>query len=142
MKSAKAKHSRFPFGTSLSITDFLGKAHKCLCINKDTVKLIRSLTEKKTQNGPDEWCAFALRARRRTLEVYENAHGFLVCRRFPSKNGGMNGLPMKKLMLTHQLTDEVVVFPSLQFGKAAAELCYPEPNPELGYLWWTYPEIW
>ena len=67
-------------------------------------------------------------------------NGFLVCRRFSGR--GLNGLPMKKLMLTHQLNDAVVVFPSLEYSKAAAELCYPEPNPELGYLWWTYPEIY
>jgi hypothetical protein len=149
MKSTKAKPSLFPFGTFVSITDFLRKTHKCLCINEDMAELIRSLAEKNMQNSPDGWCAFSryaepgsrggLRARRRTLEVYENEHGFVVCRRFPGR--GMNGLAMKKLMLAHQLIDATVVFPSLEHGKAAAALCYPEPNPELGYLWWTYPEI-
>ncbi len=131
----------FSYGEFVSIKDHLGDVHKCYCIDADTTKLICSLRKEKpsgiwsvTLAGNTE-VPPRVYARRGFLSVYEIEHGFLVCRTLRS-NGRVTSF-----MLAHQLTDTPVVFPSLAFGQAAAELCIPQPNANLGYLWWTYPGI-
>jgi hypothetical protein len=127
------------YGQFVSIKDFLGDTHQCYCINADTAELISSLPVRKLSLNwslqPRPRQPALLIARRGSLTVYQTQHGFFVRRWFRS-NGRQNNFT-----LAHQLLGNPVVFPSLEFGRAAAELCFPKPNRKLGYLWWTYPAI-
>jgi hypothetical protein len=123
------------YGKFVNIKDLRGNTHKCCCIDEDAANLISSLPKRKSSADWSRYSATLPRpfVCRGSLTVYETEQGFLVsrCRR---PNGQWS-----ELMLAHQLTDTPVVFPSLEFGKAAAELCFPKPNRKLGYLWWNYP---
>jgi hypothetical protein len=125
------------YGHLVSIKDLRGDTHKCYCIDKATAKLISSLPKRKSYL---DWTVFRsspapMRACRGRLTVYETEHGFLARWWFRS-----NG-ELREFILANQLNSAPIIFPSLEFGKAAAELCFPRPNRKLGYMWWTYPCI-
>ncbi len=136
--STEGRSCGYTYSEFIDIKDFRGDTHQCYCIDGDTAKLISSLPKRKVL--PPWRLDFShksqsMYAYRNSLTVRETEHGFLVYRRFRS-NGRL-----RYFMLTHQLTDTPVVFPSLGYGQAAAELCFPKPNAKLGCLWWTHPEI-
>ena len=116
----------------------MGNTHQCYCIDEDTAKLISSLPKRKVIPvwSLHYWYqSQSMYACRDSLAVKETEHGFLVHRRFR-----LNG-HYEQFALAHQLFDKPVMFQSLGFAQAAAELCHPKPNRSLGYLWWTYPRI-
>jgi hypothetical protein len=128
----------YEYSKFVDIKDDRGNIHQCCCIDEDTAKLISSLPKRKFPPvwSLDYWYkSQTLYACRDSLTVRETEHGYFVFRRRRS-NGHL-----AHFMLAHQLTNSPVIFPSLGFAQAAAELCYPKPNRALGYLWWTYPNI-
>jgi hypothetical protein len=123
----------FRYGQLVNITGRRGDNHNCYCIDVATAELIWSLPKRKSPLKWDVrfWPGGHKRlACRGFLSVFQTEHGFLACRQFRS-NGHL-----VSFTLAHQLTDSPIVFPSLELGMAAAELCFPKPNRALGYMWW------
>ncbi len=127
----------FPYGQFVKLTDRLGGNHNCQCIDVATAELICSLPERKSSLkwSPIIWPGgYKREAYRGFLLVSETDYGFLAWRKFRSNPR------LVTFTLAHQLTGSPIVFPSLELGMVAAELCFPKPNRKLGYLWWTYPD--
>jgi hypothetical protein len=113
------------YGKSISIKDYSGESHQCYCTDENVAKLISSLPKRKSRLAwslsiwPRRGDLLSkVSSRRGFLRVSEIEHGFLVYRQFRS-NGRLDDF-----VLAHQLTGTPIVFPSLEFGKAAAELVF------------------
>jgi hypothetical protein len=135
-KMAKTTANAFQFNEIVSVQEQYGLSSRCykgnfLCIDRATVRLIKTLAGRRTlspwrEDHESVW----ERVKPSTLCVWKTERGWFAAR----------GTMWKSKMLSHQLNDLPLLFPTPTIAKAAAELCVrPRPNPKLGWMWWGVP---